>query len=413
MGSPRWKVKTVDEIRVHVVKRKGANLYLRYTDPVTGKRHEKNSGTKVKKRAERAAGEWQAELRRGDRVNSTAMSWNDFREDFEENYLADLSVGYYQNVATTFSVIESTMKPDRLTRINAKWLQRFKAEVKKGRSQATVHKYFQHLRTMLKWAAEQKYMQEVPAFPKEQKNASKRKKHMKGRAITPSEFERMIAAVPKIFPPYKNETPELKERTISGVHSIQQLLRGLWLSGLRLGEALNLTWDQWSDGIRIEIDEDGDVYLLIDSESQKNRDTQLYPVVDDFAELLLATPESERTGFVFNPLRGSGKVTRRIDTVSDWIVAVGETAQVKVDIRRSRARGTKDGELVPVWASAHDLRRGFGTRWARIIEDPKLLMRLMRHSSIETTLNYYIQQDAKDEMRRIRNSAKKGEQRGE
>ena len=32
----------MNEITVHVVRRKGKNLYLRFTDPVTGKRHEKS-----------------------------------------------------------------------------------------------------------------------------------------------------------------------------------------------------------------------------------------------------------------------------------------------------------------------------------------------------------------------------------
>ncbi|MEP3479027.1 MAG: tyrosine-type recombinase/integrase [Fuerstiella sp.] len=397
----------MNEIVVNVVRRKNANLYLRYTDPVTGKRHEKNSGTKSQKKAQRAAGEWQAELNTtgADRIEVTR--WDVFKEAFEEHYLSDLSEGYVINVLNTFSVIDSTLKPDKLSRMDERWLQQFKAKVKPGRSDATVHKFFQHLKTALKWAVEQKYIHVLPAFPKIRKNAAKSKKHMKGRAVTEEEFDRMIAAVPKTFRQYKHETEELRQRTERSVKSIQHLLRGLWLSGLRLGEALSLTWDQWGDGIRIEIDDDKDVYLLIDSTDQKNRDTQLYPVVDDFAAFLLATPKDDRSGFVFNVSRSSGEVSRRVDTISDWLVDVGKAARVKVDIRQSRSRGAKVGEMTPVWASAHDLRRGFGTQWARIIDDPKLLMRLMRHSSIETTLKYYIQQNAKDEMRRIRNSAKK------
>lgn len=54
-----------DEINVIVVKRKGRNLFLRYTDPVDGKRREKNSGTTDMKTAQRVAVEWQTELRAG------------------------------------------------------------------------------------------------------------------------------------------------------------------------------------------------------------------------------------------------------------------------------------------------------------------------------------------------------------
>ena len=45
------------------------------------------------------------------------------------------------------------------------------------------------------------------------------------------------------------------------------------------------------------------------------------------------------------------------------------------------------------FASAHDLRRAFGTRWASRVR-PATLQLLMRHRSIETTLKYYVAQDA-------------------
>lgn len=47
------------------------------------------------------------------------------------------------------------------------------------------------------------------------------------------------------------------------------------------------------------------------------------------------------------------------------------------------------------FASAHDLRRCFGSRWARRIK-PATLQLLMRHRSIETTLKYYVGLDADD-----------------
>ena len=131
----------------------------------------------------------------------------------------------------------------------------------------------------------------------------------------------MLAAVPKI-----TKSPE-------SIASLQHLLRGLWLSGLRLGDALSLTWDQWADGIRVNVDEDRDICLMIDGGNQKNRQTLVYPVVDDFAEFLLKTPEEDRQGYVFNVMRANGTISRRVDTVSNWIVDIGKTAQVKVDER--------------------------------------------------------------------------------
>ena len=67
------------------------------------------------------------------------------------------------------------------------------------------------------------------------------------------------------------------------------------------------------------------------------------------------------------------------------ITAIGKKAGVKV---RSKIKSKVDpatGKRGPVevikFASAHDLRRSFGERWAERVL-PKVLMELMRHESI-------------------------------
>ena len=150
------------------------------------------------------------------------------------------------------------------------------------------------------------------------------------------------------------------------------------MSGLRLGEALSLSWDQWADGIRV--DTSGKfVKLLIFAEDEKGGQDRVYPVTPDFQEFLLAVPEEERTGFVFNPRLHRG-VCHRVDTVSEKLCDIGETAGIKVDERNGEA----------VYASAHDLRRAFGTRWAKRGLSVFHLKELMRHASVKTTEQYYI-----------------------
>ena len=65
--------------------------------------------------------------------------------------------------------------------------------------------------------------------------------------------------------------------------------------------------------------------------------------------------------------------------------------------RSAEKRVKKDGRLmaVPVkkFASAHDLRWSFGTRWAKRVM-PALLRRLMRHAEIAATMKYYVTMDA-------------------
>ena len=367
-----------DDINVIVFRRSGRKyLYLKYTDPVTGQKVSKSAETSSKREAIKRAGEWQAELRASGDTRSQSLRWDDFREDFFTHCIDHRSVNYGHGVAGTFNVIERTMRPDKLNRVTTAWLKRFHTTARKsGVSAATIHKYFQHLKTALKWAVEQGYLKTLPAFPKMDRNAAKRKKHMKGRPVTLEEFERMQDACDH--------------------ESIRHLVEGLWLSGLRLGEALNLTWNQWADGIRIQIDDNGDVFLLIDAEDQKNRDTTLYPVVDEFAAFLLQTPPEQRTGFVFNPQRARGSVSRRVDSVSKWIVEVGKKAGVKVDQRDTK----------PVFASAHDLRRAFGERWSKRVS-PMILRDLMRHASVETTEKYYVGVNARNtlaELRRVTRS---------
>ena len=69
------------------------------------------------------------------------------------------------------------------------------------------------------------------------------------------------------------------------------------------------------------------------------------------------------------------------------ISKVGATAKVKVhtDLKSGKVK----------FASAHDLRRSFGERWAPRVM-PQVLMELMRHESIETTLKYYVGRNAQN-----------------
>ena len=65
--------------------------------------------------------------------------------------------------------------------------------------------------------------------------------------------------------------------------------------------------------------------------------------------------------------------------MSKVVSSIGEKAKVRVDVKKT--------------ASAHDLRRAFGERWAARLM-PAQLMELMRHESIDTTLSYYVGRNA-------------------
>ena len=67
-----------------------------------------------------------------------------------------------------------------------------------------------------------------------------------------------------------------------------------------------------------------------------------------------------------------------------WYTDVGSKAGIIVNV--------VDGKT----ASAHDLRRSFGTRWAKRVM-PAILRKLMRHANVQTTMQFYVDLDV-DEM---------------
>ncbi|MGZ4988789.1 MAG: site-specific integrase, partial [Limisphaerales bacterium] len=159
--------------------------------------------------------------------------------------------------------------------------------------------------------------------------------------------------------------------------SWRRLIKGLFVSGLRLEEAIFLTWQ--ADGSferQIWIDDSGKFPLLgIAAESEKGKQDRLLPITPDFGRFLLRTPKDERIGYVFPLVKKRHRNDRNVDHVSKVISAIGKASGVVVN---------SSGKF----ASAHDLRRSFGLRLAHK-RYPAELQQLMRHEDISTTMKFY------------------------
>jgi len=83
-----------------------------------------------------------------------------------------------------------------------------------------------------------------------------------------------------------------------------------------------------------------------------------------------------------------------INKVGGIISAIGGKAGV-ITATVNKPDPDKPGRTidVPKFASAHDLRRAFGVRWSRKFR-PNVLKQLMRHASIQTTMDFYANEDA-------------------
>lgn len=110
---------------------------------------------------------------------------------------------------------------------------------------------------------------------------------MKGRPITGEEFERLLAKVVDVV---SDESAD----------AWKHLLRGLWWSGLRLGEALGLTWDNNPRAVSVDLSGRRPM-LRIPAECEKGNRDRVLPIAPEFSELLLTVPEADRRGRVFRP----------------------------------------------------------------------------------------------------------------
>ena len=290
------------------------------------------------------------------------VTWAEFVARLERDFLPDKRPATVARYRTALAAVERHLDPKLLTAVDADAVGRLKAAMRaSGNANATVASYLRHLKAALRWAHKVGLLAAAPAVDVPALEAA-----AKGRPLTEAEFPKLLAAVPGVVG---------DDRAAGWV----RLLRGLWLSGLRIGEAVGLTWDD-ADGIRVRLDGKFPA-VFIPGRLQKGRRDTVTPLAPDFAAFLAETPEPERTGFVFRPAPAPGRDASRLD--AEWV------GRVVGDIGRASGIEVKPGKC----PTAHDLRRSFCFRWAQRVL-PQHLKALARHRSVTTTLAYYAEADA-------------------
>lgn len=324
-------------------------LQLYYLDPFTGREISRSSRTDNHREAERAAMKWEQELESG--VVDKQISWEVFREKVRGEYLANrpqTTVNGYNCALSTFEDIIG--KPRWLNLITSETLSRFAAGMRSAKiPNSTAAKHVRHLRAVLKWAEKLGVINRAPAV-----TMPRVAEKSKGRPITVEEFDAMIAAIPA--------------NVESQPAAWEAFIRGLWLSGFRLQELMKLSWD--SPPVRLRMD---GKFPAIEwaAEGHKSGKVETSPITPDFAELIRS--QTTTVGAVF-PLPVATHFT-----VSDVIAKIGRAAGVKVSSSK--------------FASAHDLRRSFASRWSLKVT-PAVLRSLMRHASISTTMEFYVRHES-------------------
>ena len=264
----------------------------------------------------------------------------------------------------------------------AEWVRKMRDD---SLSEATISNYLTYVKRFVEWCAKPQIgltrMAPLITKPKLPQERSK------GRPITLEEFERMRDKAAVVVGQ-------------AAAPSFERLLDGLWLSGLRLGEALRLHWRRENAKQIVVLPGGTGFKLEIPAVGQKRRKFELYVPHEDFQVFLGRVCPSMRHGAVFNPLNRDGNRHGRSDTVGKLISDMGQRAGIVVEY---------DDKGPVKYASQKDLRASFAMRMIVRGVHPRKLQLLMRHSSIETTMKYYatLDPDSYDPVPRAANSVAK------
>lgn len=355
-------------LRVTVFSRGRRALYLKYRDPHTNKWVSRSAQTHDRREAERAAARWEQELAETNWSPGQRVRWEVARHQYEQLALKAVAHHTRRKYVGVLNSFEESIKPSYLDEVSTAVLRTYQSHLRAaGRAASTIDGHMTHLKAFLRWSTEHGMLKEAPAIPKVPR-ARRVSKVMRGRPLTVREFGRMLKAARRLHP---DSHPRWRF-----------YLKGLWWSGLRLEESLHLYWDR-GDKLRPELDREYPL-LWIPAELEKGNRDRLLPMAPEFAEHLKTVPEADRSGPVFvlpKQKQRRGRNHASPDWVSRKVSAIGTAAGIVVNDSANKH------------ASAHDLRRSFGVRWSERVM-PQILMELMRHENIDTTMKYYVGRDA-------------------
>jgi integrase len=323
------------------------HLMLQWIDPDTGKRKSRSAETDDPDQAEQARADLEYELNHGKYQEASRMTWERFRELFEEEYVAPLRPGTRKVYANALNLFERICAPKRVGKVNERTVSQFAAGLRKepgnkgeGMMASTVKVRLQFLHTALAWAVGQKIIPAVPKFP----TVKVPQKHP--QPIPPESFERLVA-----------KAPDANMRAY--------LLCG-WLAGLRLGEAWELEWEENPTAPWVDFRRDR---IVLPAEFVKGVKDQWVPLDPALRAALEALPRHGKKVFRFVTRKGR---PIKQPAITLRVIALAKKAGVRLTM--------------------HTLRKGFGCRYAGKVP-AQVLQKLMRHTDIKTTMAYYANVD--------------------
>ena len=202
--------------------------------------------------------------------------------------------------------VVAAVGPSFVSAIDADAIDRLKSDLQaRGDREISIGCTLRHAKAPQRRAHRLKLVRGVPTI-----DMPKRTWVAAGRPIREADYAKLLAAVPGID----------GERSAA---SWDRLLRGLWTSGLRIGAAAYLSWD---DVTASRIATDGErPKLLVPGDRQKAGHATIIPIGPEFQKLLCETSEAGRRGFVFDsqPSRPEGPRSL-LDSIRRTAGAIGK-----------------------------------------------------------------------------------------
>ena len=294
---------------------------LKFYCPILGKRIRKNCGTRDRRDARRIQRECRDRLLNGEygesggaitaadakvsrpqaATNSNGKSWQEAVESYRAKFKGRSIVHVVSRLSLAERIFENRRKAlelppgialsDCLTDDGIEYLQdRLLAGEEcryKSRATPTVDSIVRNVMTFARYCKRKKWIAQLPDV--ERIETVDGDDGMKGRPITTEEFERMLAAVPKVVGEGSAE-------------SWRFALQVLWESTFRVGDVMDFSWDDTRHIYPKWPHRQGLHPTLVIPKTQKNGKEQQIPMLPGLAELLQRVPEDRRTGWVVNPI---------------------------------------------------------------------------------------------------------------
>jgi len=326
-------------------KEKGFSYAVQWIDVTTGKRRTEACGND-KSYARQLAAERRQAIMTGVYREIKPIAYSEFVTEHLAQIKGQLSKATYAEHRLALGVFGRICSPKNLTVIDFAMLEDFrKALIEDGKSDATVNKTLRTLQSILSRAVQRGYIKKNP-FEGNRKALWIREPEKTVNTASQQDFELLL-----------EHCPDDKWRAVCTI---------AYYAGLRREEILHLEWT--------DVDYDGQVLYVRNKadHSTKSGKIRIIPMAPQIVSALRKIPRLNiQTDYIFR----TRNETRLIYNFTRSFHSILTRAGLVTD------QGPK--------FTLHDLRRTCATNLLKSGTPPKVVQRILGHSSLLTTMTYY------------------------